>query len=145
MYFGNGAYGVQQAARTYFDKGASKLQLHEAALLAGLPVDPSAFDPVQHPRAAWNRRHFVLSTMVEQGKITPGQLAAADKRPLPTPDDVRLPGTQAPGPYFVNYVKDQLIAKYGAGRVFGGGLRVRRRPSTCNCKTWPAPRSRRSW
>ena len=124
VYFGNGAYGIQQAARTYFGKGASKLKLHEAALLAGLPVDPSSYDPVQHPRAAWNRRHYVLSLMVDQGKLTPGQLRAADRKPLPTPDEVSLPGTQGPAPYFVNYVNDQLVAQYGAGRVFGGGLRV---------------------
>lgn len=124
IYFGNGAYGVQQAARTYFDKGARHLTLAEAALLAGLPADPSLYDPRQHPRAARERRHYVLQTMFDQGKITARQLGNASRAPLPKPADIRLPGTQGPGQYFVNYVKDQLIAKYGAGRVFGGGLRV---------------------
>jgi penicillin-binding protein 1A len=124
IYFGNGAYGIQQAARTYFDKGAKKLTLPEAALLAGLPADPSLYDPTQHPRAAKQRRHFVLQTMFEQGKITARQLQTASDAPLPKAEDVRLPGTQGPAQYFVNYVKDQLIAQYGAGRVFGGGLRV---------------------
>jgi penicillin-binding protein 1A len=124
IYFGNGAYGIQQASRTYFHKGARRLRLHEAALLAGLPADPSRFDPVQHPREARKRRHFVLAAMVEQGKISPLEMARADEKPLPRPEDVRLPGTQGPAPYFVNYVKDQLVARYKAHGVFGGGLRV---------------------
>ncbi len=124
IYFGNGAYGIQQAARTYFQKGAGRLTLAESALLSGLPADPSLYDPTQHPRAARARRAYVLQTMFDQGKITERQLARANAAPLPQADDVRLPGTQGPAPYFVNYVKDQLIAKYGAGRVFGGGLRV---------------------
>ncbi len=124
IYFGNGAYGIQQAARTYFHKGASKLTLAESALLAGLPADPSLYDPTQHPRAATQRRHFVLQTMFDQGKITTRQLRIASTARLPGANDVRLPGTRGPAQYFVNYVKDQLIATYGAGRVFGGGLRV---------------------
>ena len=124
IYFGNGAYGIQQAARTYFDKGAQRLTLAESALLAGIPADPSLYDPTQHPRAAKQRRRYVLQTMFDQGKITGRQLRNASRAPLPRAADVRLPGTQGPGQYFVNYVKDQLIAKYGAGRVFGGGLKV---------------------
>jgi len=124
IYFGNGAYGIQQASRTYFGKGARRLTLTESALLSGLPADPSLYDPTQHPRAAKQRRHYVLQTMFDQGKITARQLRNASRAPLPKADDVRLPGTQGPGQYFVNYVKDQLIAKYGAGRVFGGGLKV---------------------
>ncbi len=124
IYFGNGAYGVQQAARTYFDMGASRLTLAQAALLAGLQRNPSLYDPVQHPRAARDRRSYVLRLMVEQGKITTRQAARARSAALPNPQNVRLPGTRGPAPYFVNYVTDQLIAKYGAGRVYGGGLKV---------------------
>ncbi len=124
IYFGNGAYGIQRAANTYFGKGAGRLTLPEAALLAGLPADPSLYDPVQHPRAALARRNFVLRLMYEQRKLTWNQFTLAKQSPLPQADDVRLPGTQGPAPYFVSYVKDQLIAKYGARRVFGGGLRV---------------------
>ena len=125
IYFGNGAYGIQQASRTYFGKGAGRLTLPEAALLAGLPADPSLYDPTQHPRAATQRRHYVLQTMYDQGKITAQQLANASSAALPGPEDVHLPGTRRDsGQYFVNYVTDQLIATYGAGRVFGGGLKV---------------------
>jgi penicillin-binding protein 1A len=124
IYFGNGAYGIQQASRTYFDKGAKHLDLHEAALLAGIPADPSRYDPVTNPANAKQRRRHVLSAMFEQGKITRRDYQRAAAAPLPEPDTVRLPGTQGPAQYFVNYVKDQLVEQYGAGRVFGGGLRV---------------------
>src|SRR6185503_19026913 len=61
IYFGNGAYGILQAARTYFHgKRASELTLPEAALLAGIPASPSLFDPVQHPVATRERRSYVL-------------------------------------------------------------------------------------
>ena len=124
IYFGNGAYGIQQAARVYFDESANELTLPQAALLAGLPADPSRYDPVQHPGAARSRRSHVLAQLEEQGKITRGERRRAEAAPLPPPEDVRLPGTQGPAPYFVNYVKDQLVAKFGGERVFGGGLKV---------------------
>jgi penicillin-binding protein 1A len=125
IYFGHGAYGIQQAARAYFKKSARELGLAESALLAGIPADPTLYDPASNPRNATARRRHVLSMLLEQGKITPRQYERADKAPLPDPEDIRLPGTQGPAPYFVNYVKDELVAKYGAGRVFGGGLKVR--------------------
>ena len=125
IYFGNGAYGVQVAARTYFHHGASKLTLPEAALLAGIPADPSRYDPVTDPEAARARRTDVLRAMVREQHITWAQFRKADAAPLPNPNDVRLPGTQGPAPYFVNYVKGQLVdAGYGS-RLYGGGLRVR--------------------
>jgi penicillin-binding protein 1A len=124
IYFGHGAYGIQQAARTYFKKSARDLTLPEAALLAGIPSDPSLYDPTVNPREARLRRQHVLELMFQQGKITKGQLRRALEAPLPSPEDVRLPGTQGPSPYFLNYVKEELVRKYGAGRVFGGGLRV---------------------
>jgi penicillin-binding protein 1A len=125
IYFGNGAYGVQTAARAYFHHGASKLTLPEAALLAGIPADPSLYDPVTNPRAAKERRGVVLRAMLEQNHITIADFRRANAAPLPDPDDVRLPGTQGPAQYFVNYVKGQLVDQYGAAKVYGGGLRVR--------------------
>ncbi|MBA3374524.1 MAG: PBP1A family penicillin-binding protein [Actinobacteria bacterium] len=124
IYFGNGAYGIQQASRAYFGKGAKFLDLHEAALLAGIPADPARYDPVTSPRSAKERRRHVLGLMLEQGKITPASYRRAGDAPLPLPENVRLPGTRGPAEYFVNYVKDQLVKKYGAGLVFGGGFRV---------------------
>ncbi|HSF62366.1 MAG TPA: PBP1A family penicillin-binding protein [Gaiellaceae bacterium] len=124
IYFGNGAYGIQQAARAYFKKSARELELAESALLAGIPADPARYDPVTNPINAKARRRHVLSMMLEQGKITRADYVAAGEAPLPEPNQIRLPGTRGPAPYFLNYVKDQLVAKYGAGRVFGGGLKV---------------------
>jgi penicillin-binding protein 1A len=126
IYFGNGAYGVLQAARTYFGgKSAAELTLPEAALLAGIPAAPALYDPVQRPSAARQRRDFVLEQLADQGRITASELRRAEATPLPKPENVRLPGTQGPAPYFVSYVTDQLVDQYGdPKRVFGGGLEV---------------------
>ncbi len=125
IYFGNGAYGVQQAARTYFGHGVSRMTIAEAALLAGIPANPTRYDPVTNPRQARARRLLVLETMYAEEKITLAQLVEADSAPLPDPDEVRLPGTEGPAQHFVNYVKQQLIDQYGSSKVFGGGLRVK--------------------
>ena len=127
IYFGNGAYGVQQAALVYFGHGAKDLTIAEAALLAGIPADPSRYDPVASPDRAKARRRVVLRAMLEEGKITPSQYAEANATPLPDPDKVRLGGIEGQhgALHFVNYVKQQLIDEYGSAAVFGGGLKVR--------------------
>ncbi|HEY7706220.1 MAG TPA: PBP1A family penicillin-binding protein [Gaiellaceae bacterium] len=122
VYFGNGAYGIDQASRTYFGHRAKKMALWEVALLAGIPADPSRFDPVANPRAARQRRRTVLRTMLQLGAITPEQYRRADREPLPK--DVRPPDTRGPGGYFANYVTQQLVDKYKTRGVFGGGLVV---------------------
>ncbi|HEX2111510.1 MAG TPA: PBP1A family penicillin-binding protein [Gaiellaceae bacterium] len=124
VYFGNGAYGIQRAARVYFGKKARELTLPEAALLAGIPANPAAYDPVTNPRTARERRQTVLDMMLEQGLVTPSEHRAASKAPLPRRKDVHLPIVQGPAGYFGEYVKQQLIDHYGSGTVFGGGLRV---------------------
>ena len=126
IYFGNGAYGIQQAAQTYFHHGAKELTLAESALLAGIPADPNRYDPVANPAAAKQRRRVVLQAMLEESQITPSQLEQADRTRLPEPEDVRLPGTEGQhgALHFVNYVKQQLIDEYGQTEVFGGGLKV---------------------
>src|SRR2546430_8436802 len=78
IYFGNGAYGIQRAAQTYFNTSASRLTLPEAALLAGIPADPSRFDPVTNPNAARARRLEVLKTMLAQNEISARDLQRAD-------------------------------------------------------------------
>ena len=124
IYFGNGAYGVQQAALTYFHHGADKLGWAEAALLAGIPSDPGRYDPVTNPEAARERRNTVLKAMLDQGDITYAQYVNATRAKLPNPDSVHLSGERGPAPYFTNYVEQQLIDHYGSGKVFGGGYRV---------------------
>ena len=126
IYFGNGAYGVEQAAQTYFHHGAGpgKLTLWEAALLAGIPEDPAAFDPATNQKGARARRNLVLKEMFDQGDISRAVYGNATRRPMPSPQAIRLPGDQGPAQYFANYVKQQLVDRYGSGRVFGGGLKV---------------------
>jgi penicillin-binding protein 1A len=124
IYFGNGAYGIQRAAQTYFNTTAERLTLAQSALLAGIPADPSRYDPVTNPKAARARRLEVLQAMLSQGDITARDMQSAGRAPLPRAQDVHLPGIEGPAPYFVNYVKQQLIEKYGTRRVFGGGLNV---------------------
>ena len=126
IYLGNGAYGVETASKAYFGHSAKTLDLAEAALLAGIPEDPSRWDPVTHPRAAKARRRTVLLAMLDQGHITHADFVRANRAPLPEPGDVRLPTSQnLKAPYFTNYVKQLLVERYGSSTVFGGGLRVR--------------------
>jgi penicillin-binding protein 1A len=122
VYFGNGAYGVDQAAVTYFGHRAKRMALWEVALLAGIPADPSRYDPVTNPKAARARRRTVLRTMLELGTISAEQFRRADREPLP--NDVRPPDTRGPGGYFANYVTQQLVDRYKTRNVFGGGLIV---------------------
>jgi penicillin-binding protein 1A len=124
IYFGNSAYGIERAARTYFGHSALKLTLPESALLAGIPEDPSLYDPVAHPRTAEARRTTVLRLMLQQQIITRAQFRAALKAPMPKPQNVHLSGVVGQAPYFGEYVKSQLIDKFGAKKVFGGGFRV---------------------
>lgn len=69
IYFGHGAYGVQEAARVYFGKDVSNLTVEEAALLAGLPQSPNRLDPYRYPERAMRRRAYVLRRLRELGKI----------------------------------------------------------------------------
>jgi penicillin-binding protein 1A len=124
IYFGNGAYGIERAARTYFGHSAKKLTLPEAALLAGIPEDPSLYDPVAHPKIAKARRKVVLTLMLQQKIIGPGQFRRAVHAPMPKPQDVHLSGVQGLAPYFGEYVKQQLIDRFGVKQVFGSGFRV---------------------
>jgi penicillin-binding protein 1A len=126
IYFGNGAYGVEQAAQSYFHHGAGpgKLTLAEAALLAGIPEDPAAYDPAANPEAARARRAVVLKEMLDQGDIAFADYKQALNAKLPPRQRIQLPGDQGPAQYFANYVKQQLVDRYGSGRVFGGGLKV---------------------
>jgi penicillin-binding protein 1A len=124
IYFGNGAYGIEMAARVYFDKHAKELTLAESALLAGLPASPGAHDPAGNPDAAKVRRTTVLRLMLEQGLITAADYRAADESPLPRPEEIGLPGSKGRVGHFAEYVKQQLIPYYGSGKVFGGGLKV---------------------
>ncbi|RDV83200.1 transglycosylase domain-containing protein [Ammonifex thiophilus] len=122
VYFGAGAYGIQAAARTYFNKDVSQLTLEEGALLAGLVQAPSAYSPFENPKAALDRRNVVLDAMVRWGFLDPVKAQALKEKPLKL--NPGFNGSGAPGAYFVDYVTEQLVARYGADRVFREGLRV---------------------
>ncbi len=125
IYFGNSAYGVQEASKIYFGHGAKTLTPAEAALLAGIPANPSLYDPVAHPMAMRERRDVVLQQMFLQHYINGPELKDALNTPPPSPESVRQPATQSPAaPYFANYVTNQLVERYGARHVFGGGMKV---------------------
>ena len=124
IYFGNGAYGIEMAARVYFDTHAADLTLPQAGLLAGLPASPGAYDPVKNPDRAKLRRATVLNLMVEQGLVTRRDAIAANRVPLPKPKQIGLPDTANRQPYFAEYVKQQLVPYYGSGNVFGAGLKI---------------------
>jgi penicillin-binding protein 1A len=123
VYFGNHAYGVEAAAQTYFSKPAKDLTLMQAALLAGLPQAPSIYDPILNPEAAFDRRAEVLQALYATGDISYGRYQAALRDHSLHLKPGRL-YTRIREPYFFSYVRDQLIAEYGAQTVQSGGLRV---------------------
>jgi membrane peptidoglycan carboxypeptidase len=137
IYLGSGAYGVEAAAETYFGEPASRLNLAQSALLAGMIQNPNGFDPILQPAAARDRRGQVLQRMVVYDNITPAQLAAADKTPLPTViASAATPTVVEQDPvagYYVNQVKDYLLDSTNAlgttyaerdATLFEGGLKI---------------------
>lgn len=122
VYFGANAYGIQAAARTYFDKEPAELTLAEAALIAGLPQAPSAYSPRRHPEKALQRRNTVILKMNELGFITDAEAEKALNEPLELAP--YSPYTKMEEPYVVAFVRKQLIDMFGQDKVFAGGLRV---------------------
>jgi penicillin-binding protein 1A len=122
IYFGREAYGIEAAALTYFGVHAKDLTLEQAALLAGLPQAPSAYDPISRPDAARARRAEVLQAMLAAGDISQARYRRALRSPL------GLRPRQVPGlegqTYLSDFITSQLVGEYGAERVRRGGLRV---------------------
>jgi len=121
VYFGEGAYGVETGSQVYFGKHASELTLGESALLAGLPRGPSIYSPYVDQKAALARRLTVLTGMVKQGYITQQQADEANRAPIVLAGKKKR-GIQAS--YFLDYIAKELVARYGANRVYKGGLKV---------------------
>jgi len=124
VYFGRGAYGVQAAAQTFFQKDASELSALESALLAGMIQSPSYYDPVDQEEAALERRNYVLEQMASEGYLTPeraAQLEAREIRVDPIDVGLNFPGKLG---YFLDYTRRSLLDRYDEGLVFGGGLQV---------------------
>jgi penicillin-binding protein 1A len=143
IYFGNGAYGIEAAAQTYFGHEVNhvgcgtpghelcvkQLQPWEAALLAGIIQSPTAYDPVTHPAAAKARRDEVLRQMYEQGYLNRMVYEESVKQAVPSPREVQAPQEQTvegiDAGYFTSWVQQQVIERYGAPRAFDGGLHIK--------------------
>lgn len=134
IYFGNGAYGIEAAARTYFggpgrqyghdEHVASELTLDQSALLAGMVASPGRFDPTVYPWHSRMRRDLVLRDMLDQHMITRLEYEGAVAEPLPTSQDLNPVPLESDQPYFSSWVAQQLVARYGPARALDGGLKV---------------------
>ncbi|MFO7928035.1 MAG: transglycosylase domain-containing protein, partial [Candidatus Humimicrobiaceae bacterium] len=122
VYFGEGTYGVQTASKVYFNKDVEYLNLAEAALLAGLLRDPNK-TPYIDKDFALERRNIVLAKMLELNYISAEDYEKALSKPVivQRPQEEEEEGF---APYFVEYVKQKLIEKYGVNRVFKGGFKI---------------------
>jgi penicillin-binding protein 1A len=136
IYFGEGAYGIEAAARTYFGAAhpgcgtpeepcASVLEPWEAAMLAGIIASPSAFDPKVYPENALGRRNLVLEKMYQHDYISEAQMLEGQQQALPAPSDIEPPRIDSKAPYFTAYLRQQLLERYGPSKAFYGGLKVK--------------------
>jgi penicillin-binding protein 1A len=139
IYFGEGATGIEAAAKTYFgyahpDCGpggltsntcAAQLEPPEAALLAGLIASPSAYSPRSFPENALARRNLVLQNMLDQGYISQDEYNVYSQEPIPKPNQIAPPAENSAAPYFTSWLRQQLVDRYGAGEAFGGGLQIK--------------------
>ena len=121
IYFGQGRYGVEEAARHFFGKPVGQVDVAEAALLAGVVNSPGRFNPFRHPKACRKRRAYVLEQMHRRGYISAADASRADAQPLPVEPKG---GLDAEAPYYVRHVRRQLNKRFGAQLVRYGGLRV---------------------
>ncbi|MCX5738016.1 MAG: transglycosylase domain-containing protein, partial [Proteobacteria bacterium] len=123
IYFGGGAWGIGEAARTYFGKDVSQLTVSEGAMLAGLPKAPSRFSPLGNYEAADNRRQYVLGRMFAVGFIDDQTYQSA----LAEPPVLRAPPERddfVAATWFAEEVRRHLFQKLGGDTVLKGGLRI---------------------
>ncbi len=121
IYFGEGAYGVDAAAKVYFGKRVQELTLPECALLAGLPRNPRDYSPRRDPDRALRRRNLVLSQMLAAKFVNRGAYEQASEAPLGV-TKTRYNAQEAP--YFMEMVRQYLDERYGSNQLYEGGLRI---------------------
>ena len=121
IYFGEGAYGVDAAAKVYFGKRVQELTLPECALLAGLPRNPRDYSPRRDPDRAIRRRNLVLSQMLAAKFINRGAYEQASEAPLGV-TKTRYNAQEAP--YYMEMVRQYLDERYGSNQLYEGGLKV---------------------
>lgn len=117
IYYGNGAWGIAQAARIYFDKNPEELTDAECALLAGVPKNPGRYNPLGKPADVGRRRDVVLRRMTDTGMISPRERQKLRSRPAPV-----IPPGQAP--YYLAHIRNILTERYGTRIIEQGGLEV---------------------
>jgi penicillin-binding protein 1A len=120
--FGRGAYGIEAGARTFFGKPASELTVPEAAMMAGLLKGPSYYDPTDRPDNALARRNTVLEQMAEYGYITLAECEEYKQAPINARSIEQDIVTS--GGWYMDYVLKQLLSRYPAEEVYGGGLKI---------------------
>ena len=123
IYFGQGAYGVQAAAQTYFGKNVEDLTLNECAMLAGIPKSPNYYSPVNNLAAAQERKGTVLDQMEKYNYINTSTAEKTKKEKLNIVKPAKKVDT-TPAAYFIDYVTQKLIDKYGADAVYKEGLKI---------------------
>ncbi|WP_394217359.1 PBP1A family penicillin-binding protein [Halobacillus trueperi] len=125
IYYGAGAYGVAEAAETYFGKKElSELTLPEAALLAGLPQRPSGYMPFENPDLAKDRMNTVLSLMVQHGKITEAEAEEARQVKIEDMLIERQPEKEAPFQAFIDEVEREIKEKMDGSDIYKDGLKI---------------------
>jgi len=122
IYFGHGAYGVQSAAKMYFNKNVQDLNLAECALLTGIPRGPSYYSPILNQEASLKRRNIILNRMFELNYISKEELGKAKQSPLEL--DYNNKRDKSTAPYFSTFILSQLLEEYGENAVYKGGLKV---------------------
>jgi penicillin-binding protein 1A len=121
IYFGHGAYGVEAAALTFFNKHAKNLNLCESALLAGLIKAPNKYSPVRHPELAKIRMSQVLNVMRDEGFINKEQEQKAVSRGFKLNMNF---GSDSTGAYFVEQIRRELVERYGPNIFYRNGLKI---------------------
>ncbi len=122
IYLGNGAYGIEAASESYFNKRVEQLNLPEIALLAGLAKAPSRYSPVNNLTRARERQNYVLTRMTELGFISQGQKEKALRTPLKIQS--RESAFFSKAPYFTEFIRHQVERRYGKEKLYREGLRI---------------------
>ena len=121
IYYGHGSYGVEAAARTYFGKSVQNLSLDEVGIIAGLPKSPNNYSPYRNPKRARSRRNHVIRRMAQEGFIKSNEAKQAMKKPFTLGEVTNMLNR---APYFVEYIRKQLMTMYGRNKVYKSGLKV---------------------
>lgn len=123
IYFGQGAYGIQTAAKTYFNKDVNELTLTQCAMLAGLPKSPNYYSPFNNLNEAKKRKNVVLDQMVKYGYVSAGEAEDAKNQDLGLSKSHQSKEADEYAS-FIDYVSQQVAKKYGDDALYKEGLKI---------------------